>query len=69
MTLFQDLQAAGCEMDHHESDLYVKATPKSLAIIRDHQPRGWRAFTSQIDREIWLDIPFAYDPFLANPPR
>ena len=66
MTLYTDLLAAGCKIDHHETDLYVEASPRALEVIRAHGKRvdGWNAqrFKSQIDGSSWLDIPFAYDP-------
>lgn len=34
--LYQELKEAGCEMDNHESDLYVKATMTSFEIIKKH---------------------------------
>ena len=73
-TLFQELTAAGCEIDNHESDLFVKDSPVSRNIIRrrcsadqimwnnDHCSTAV-LFRSTLDNEIWWDIPFAYDPF------
>ncbi len=69
MSLYSDLIAAGCEIDHHESDLYVKRTPEAVAIIHQHGKTvdGWNVqpFVSQIDGTPWLDIPFAYEPYWA----
>lgn len=62
MTLYQELKSAKCEIDSHESDLYVKATARALAIIAKY-PNGYSRFISQIDGTYWLDIPFAFDPF------
>lgn len=36
MTLYEALTAAGCEIDHHESDLYVRVTPDSTRIVFGH---------------------------------
>lgn len=63
MSLYSDLIAAGCEIDHHESDLYVKVTPQSRTIIERHckfSPLP-REFTS--DGVAWWEVPFAYEPF------
>lgn len=74
-TLYEQLLDAGfSEVDDtlhsHESDLYVKSTPESDAIVR-----GWldendyseghsaRKFRSEIDRTPWWDVAFAYDPY------
>lgn len=68
-TLFQELTAAGCEVGNHESDLHVKVCEKAEIIIVFHVllPGSTlqmpNKFVSNIDGEIWYDIPFAYDPF------
>lgn len=68
MTLYQELVAAGCEIDSNESDLYVKVTPQSRAIIErwcwvNKQHRGISLFRSDTDNAMWWDVPFAFDPF------
>jgi len=64
-SLYDELQAAGCELDHHESDLYVKVSPEANAILAKDPVQLARAqpFTSEIDGTRWLDIPFAYAPW------
>lgn len=65
MTLYETLQSAGCEMDSHESDLYVRATAEATTILKRF-PTQWenaRAFTSQIDGKLWYDVPFAFQPW------
>lgn len=59
---YNALTAAGVPIDHHESDLYCLATSEARQIVK---LSGWShtTFTSQIDGQIWLDIPFAYEPF------
>jgi hypothetical protein len=59
---YKNLLLMGCEIDSHESDLYVRATPQALAIVRQS---GWsyKPFYSRIDGQLWLDVPFAYEPF------
>ncbi len=65
-TLYAALVAAGCQIDHHESDLYVRDTLQAQAIIHSHatpvRARITR-FRSALDGEWWLDIPFAYQPY------
>ena len=60
-TLYAALVAAGCEIDNHESDLYVKATPEAIALTKDEPNRSF--FTSNIDGARWIDLPFRYQPF------
>jgi hypothetical protein len=56
------LTAAGCEIDSHESDLYVKATPEAIAIVK---ASGWthEYFTNQRDGTRWIDVAFAFSPW------
>jgi hypothetical protein len=64
-SLYDKLKAAGQQLDHHESDLYVKWTAEANAIIRAHggpEAANARSFTGQ-DGERWIDIPFAYTPW------
>ena len=73
-TLFQELTAAGCEIGGHESDLHVKVCEKADTIIAHRmslpgsiltlrEMNRPSQFVSNIDGELWWDIPFAYDPF------
>jgi len=81
-SIYERAKAAGIEcgrgedrgMDHHESDLYLKATPEARRILKEWQEESGRNggvtyFTSQIDGARWMDIPFAYDPFWARRKR
>lgn len=61
MSIYEKLLAAGCTMDNHESDLYVKATMKACAMTKGQPGRSF--FRSQTDGTLWIEIPFAYDPF------
>lgn len=70
MTLYEELMSAGIPIDHHGSDLYFRATAESGRILDKHRHRYARpsTFKSQVDGELWFDVPFAYDPFwLHNP--
>jgi hypothetical protein len=62
--LYQKFVDAGCEMDTHESDLYVKVTPESQAIVDGYEYANTvPTFISNIDQEKWFDIPFGNKPF------
>lgn len=51
------------EVDHHESDLYLKQTPISNELIAKYPYKSnVTTFRSQIDNSIWFEIPFAYTP-------
>lgn len=65
MTLYEELKAAGVEIDHHESDLYFECTAESTQILDRHRSRTARAsaFTSKTTQRLWYEVPFAYDPY------
>lgn len=67
MSLYTDLCDAKIPMDHHESDLYVKVTVQSAAILANYknviERRFIKTFRHQVTQDIWYDIPFAYEPF------
>lgn len=63
MSLYSDLKAAGCKLDSHESDLYVKASPEACRIVRAAKSNVWSHFRSQIDEELWIEVPFAFAPW------
>lgn len=68
MSLYTDLRDAGCELDNHESDLYVKSDPTSREIIAqyktDHPPcLVTRIFVNQTDGTQWIEVPFMFDPW------
>ena len=52
----------GAQIDNHESDLYVLATPEVLAIVKA-SGYFYQAFRSELDGKTWLDVPFAFLPF------
>jgi hypothetical protein len=64
MSLYERLKAAGVPLDNHESDLYALATPEAVRILATHpDTHHTRTFVSQLDGQLWLDIPFAYTPW------
>jgi hypothetical protein len=55
------LVKAGAELSNHESDLYVRATGRAIAIV-EASGWNWSRFTDAEGRA-WLEVPFAYDPW------
>ena len=53
------------ETDHHESDFYIKHSPEVWEWLEKNYE--WfvncSKFHSQIDGSLWIDIPFAFEPF------
>jgi hypothetical protein len=60
-TLFVEVADKGLLYDHHESDLYIRHTPENVQMVESHG-LAYTTFTNS-DGGVWLDIPFAYDPF------
>ena len=50
------------DIDHHESDLYVKITPLSKKWLETYQFKGnVTTFRSNIEpHDLWYDVPFGY---------
>lgn len=62
MTIYQACVSAGLQIDSHESDLYILATPESRSLLQELKiARTW--FISQIDGKTWFEVFGAYDPF------
>jgi hypothetical protein len=52
------------DIDHHASDLYLRKTTESAALIADYEFKNQvTQFKDNIDHVMWYDVPFAYDPF------
>jgi hypothetical protein len=72
LSLYQALRAIGADIDHHESDLWVRATQHVITLLKDYPTlvRQARPFVSTLLNErgeVWLDIPFQYEPFWDLP--
>jgi len=52
------------DIDHHESDLYLRVSPASAALVEAYEFKdNVTMFKDAIDGVMWYDIPFAYWPF------
>lgn len=52
------------DIDHHESDLYIRKTPAADLIIEEYEYKNIvSVFRDAIENVLWYEIPFAYDPF------
>lgn len=65
-SLYDDLRAAGCVIENHESDLHTPATPEARAIIHKHPGAIISYFRCNITVATWIEVPFAYDPFWSK---
>jgi len=51
------------DIDHHASDLYIRKTPESTALLKRMRYRNsglLTTFRSNIDGDIWYELPFCY---------
>jgi len=60
-SIYSQLLALGAQMDNHRSDLYVKRTPETAALLGSRE--GVTVFTCQLDGKLWYDVPFAFEPY------
>lgn len=52
------------DIDHHESDLYLRITPISKKLIREYEFKNQvHVFRDNIEHVLWYEIPFAYTPY------
>ena len=55
------------EIDNHNSDLYLKKTVVSDALISEYGfKENVKTFKDNINGEIWYDIPFEYEPWWSK---
>lgn len=56
-----------CDIDHHASDLYIRVTPESTALLNHFKYRNLvTTFIDNIDHVLWYDLPFCYDPSMRQ---
>ena len=61
-TVYEALHAAGCEMDNHESDLYVENTEISRKIVLGQFNLKPGHFVCQQTGKMMMELPFMFDP-------
>ncbi len=62
-SIYTEAKEAGLVVGNHYSDLYLKSTPEAWSIIRKHGCTTATSFKSNINGEMCIDVPFAYDPY------
>jgi len=62
MSLYDDMKAAGLVVAHHETDLYVRNTAETRAILTRYPEHARHAsgFRDNVTGQPCLEIPFAY---------
>ena len=60
--LHAEAARAGLEIDHHESDLYLRPVAEALEVVKA-DPFKWSGVGTFFQGDVqWLEIPFAYLP-------
>lgn len=55
------------DIDHHNSDLYLKRTPASQALIARLANRSLLTTFRDSDGVVWYELPFCFTPYWADP--
>ena len=57
------------DIDHHNSDLYIKRTAASQAIIARLENRALLNIFRDSEGVAWYELPFCYTPYWNNPSK
>ena len=55
------------DIDHYNSDLYLKITPASAALVARLENKALLSRFRDPDGVTWYDLPFCFIPFWENP--
>ena len=61
-SIYDTLKDSGCTLDSHESDLYVLADERAMALLRA-AGEDFKLFKSQRDGKTWAELPFRFAPW------
>jgi hypothetical protein len=63
-SIYEQMKAAGVPTGSWQSDLYVPVNDVTRPLIAAYRFRtNVTTFISQIEKTLWYDIPFAYEPW------
>ena len=57
------------DIDHPESDLYLKRTPAAIALINRLTTKSLLSVFRDPDGAAWYDLPFCFTPYWGNPSK
>ncbi len=57
------------DIDHHNSDLYLKRTPASKAIIERMENKSLLSVFRDPSGVAWYELPFCFTPYWENPSK
>ena len=55
------------DIDHHNSDLYLRRTPAATAIINRLENKALLSVFSDYNGIAWYELPFCFTPYWENP--
>lgn len=55
------------DIDHHASDLYLRKTPESTALLDRLENRALLSTFRDQDGAVWYELPFCFLPYWENP--
>lgn len=55
------------DIDHHGSDLYLKITPATSALVGRLENKALLSRFRDSDGVSWYELPFCFTPYWANP--
>ena len=63
-SIYEKAKYLDLEIDHYLSDLYIRKTPLSSALIKGYEYKSNVStfISKKSDKDIWYCVPFAYDP-------
>lgn len=65
--LFMRIIEFGIPYENHASDLYIPKTEQNTKLIAVYEfKENVTTFISQIEKTMWYDIPFAYQPYWSR---
>lgn len=57
------------DIDHHASDLYLRKTPASTALVNRLTTKVLLSTFESCDGSVWYDLPFCFTPFWEDPAK
>lgn len=58
-----------CDIDHHNSDLYLRYTPAATDLLSRLENKALLAVFTDQDGRRWYELPFCFIPFWENPSK
>lgn len=57
------------DIDHHNSDLYLRCTPETKALVNRLNNTALLSVFRDCDGVRWYELPFCFSPYWENPSK